>query len=58
MRTLLFVVAAGAALLLQGCAEMKPLDKETSGISTPDELPPGPGLFTGEDGKWTIQAPI
>ncbi len=58
MRSLLIVLAAGAALLVPGCAEFKPLDKESSGISTPDELPPGRGLFTGKDGKWTIEAPI
>ncbi len=58
MRGLLIVLAMGAAFLVHGCAEFKPLDKESSGISTPDELPPGPGLFTGKDGKWTLEAPI
>lgn len=57
MRSLLIVLATGAAFLVQGCAEFKPLDKEASGISTPDELPPGRGLFTGEDGQWTLEPP-
>jgi hypothetical protein len=52
------VLAAGAALLIQGCAEFKPLAKEAAGISTPGEIPTGPGLFTGAEGKWTLEAEI
>jgi hypothetical protein len=50
--------AAGAAILLAvlaaGCAEKRePIDPDT--ISRPDEMQRGPGLFSGEDGKFTIE---
>ena len=36
------------ALLLVACGPAKPLVHD---IPQPDEIPPGPGLFSGSDGK-------
>ena len=36
-------------LLLAGCANYKPIETYPS-----DEIPDGPGLFSGEDGKFII----
>ncbi len=44
-KTLTFGVVA---LLLAACGPAKPLVHD---IPQPDEIPPGPGLFSGEDGK-------
>ncbi len=38
-----------ATLVLAACAQMEPIDFPQS-----DEIPDGPGLFTGEDGEITI----
>lgn len=37
------------ALLLAACESYQPMDVPQS-----DEIPEGPGLFTGEKGVWTI----
>ncbi|MCH7930609.1 MAG: hypothetical protein IH906_00160 [Proteobacteria bacterium] len=39
------------ALLLAACGPAKPLVHD---IPQPDEIPPGPGLFSGEDGKFVL----
>ncbi len=38
--------------LLAACAEGKPFDPPQAG-----EIPPGPGLFTGEDGEFRLLRP-
>ncbi|MFQ5915971.1 MAG: hypothetical protein ACE5JS_22580 [Nitrospinota bacterium] len=38
------------ALLLSACASIEPLAFPESG----DEIPPGPGLFSGPDGEFVI----
>ena len=42
----LIALLAGAALL--GCATGEPFDPPKA-----DDIPPGPGLFSGKDGKFT-----
>ncbi len=37
------------AVLLVACGPAKPLVHD---IPQPDEIPPGPGLFSGKDGKF------
>ena len=45
------VLATVAAIGLSACGEpLHPSKWQTS----PDEIPEGEGLFTGEDGAWTI----
>ncbi len=39
------------ALLLAACGPAKPLVHD---IPQPDEIPPGPGLFSGKDGKFIL----
>lgn len=39
-----------AGLIIAGCAEMRP--GQTS--YNRREIPPGPGLFTSEEGEWVI----
>ena len=38
-------------LLLTACGPAKPLVHD---IPQPDEIPPGPGLFSGKDGKFIL----
>ena len=38
-------------LLLTACGPAKPLAHD---IPQPDESPPGPGLFSGKDGKFIL----
>jgi len=45
----LVAVAGGMLLLLGACAEMKPLN-----YTEIHEIPPGPGLLSGEDGKFVL----
>ncbi len=48
-RSAIFAVAGGMLLLLGACAEMKPLE-----YTEIHEIPPGPGLLSGEDGKFVL----
>jgi len=50
MRNLL--ILGFVAALLAACAEGKDID-----YAGPDEMQPGPGLFSGKDGKFTIFVP-
>lgn len=43
------LLAAGAALLVLGCASPKPFDYHSG-----NEIPEGPGLFSGKDGAVTL----
>ncbi len=46
------VLALGfVALLLAACGPAKPLVHD---IPQPDEIPPGPGLFSGKDGGFVL----
>ena len=45
------VLAIGAVVGLAACGE--PLHP-SKWKDDPDEIPPGEGLLTGEDGEWTI----
>ncbi len=42
-------VAMGVLLLAGACAELKPLE-----YTEIHEIPPGPGLLSGEDGKFVL----
>ncbi len=48
-RSPIFALAGGMLLLLGACAEMKPLE-----YTEIHEIPPGPGLLSGEDGEFVI----
>jgi hypothetical protein len=48
-RSPILVLAGGMLLLLGACAEMKPLE-----YTEIHEIPPGPGLLSGEDGKFVL----
>ena len=51
----LLAVMAIIGLFLGGCAEMHPADQQTSLQPDPPDGPmEGPGLFSGEDGSFTI----
>ncbi len=43
------LAAVALALALAACAGAKPFEYHPT-----DEIPEGPGLFTGEDGEWVI----
>ena len=45
----ILVLAGGILLVLGACAEMKPLE-----YTEIHEIPPGPGLLSGEDGKFVL----
>ncbi len=45
----LFALTGGMLLLLGACAELKPLE-----YTEIHEIPPGPGLLSGEDGEFVI----
>ena len=40
---------AAAMLLLAACGQVTPV-----AYTETDEIPPGPGLFSGEDGEFTL----
>ena len=44
-----FCLVIAAALLLGACADVKPLE-----YTEIHEIPPGPGLLSGEDGKFVL----
>ncbi len=48
-RSPMLALAAGMLLLLGACAEMKPLE-----YTEIHEIPPGPGLLSGDDGKFVL----
>ncbi len=48
----LALACALVALSLSACGQAKPLP--WSEIAMPDEMKPGPGLFTGKDGRWVM----
>ncbi|MCH7889303.1 MAG: hypothetical protein IIA00_08510 [Proteobacteria bacterium] len=43
-------ICAFVVLGLSACGQAKPLGE----VELVDEIPPGPGLFTGKDGKYII----
>jgi hypothetical protein len=45
-----FFLFLGSLGVLAGCSGWQPLE----GNSTADEIPDGPGVFSGEDGKFVI----
>lgn len=47
------IAALFAVLLLAAACVGKPLES-SKWQDTADEIPPGPGLFTGEDGEFVI----
>lgn len=46
------IVIAAVALLASACANFTP--NNTGEFSRADEIKPGPGIFTGEKGKWVV----
>jgi hypothetical protein len=42
-------VLAALVIILAACGKAKPLDYAETG-----EIPPGPGLFSGDDGKFVL----
>ncbi len=48
-RSPIFALAGGMLLLLGACAEVKPLE-----YTEIHEIPPGPGLLSGEDGEFVL----
>ena len=44
------LICAFVALGLSACGQAKPLGE----VEQADEIPPGPGLFTGKDGRYII----
>ncbi len=42
-------VVAALAIVLTACGKAKPLDYTQTG-----EIPPGPGLFSGDDGRFVV----
>jgi len=53
MARMLLVLAGIVALTVGGCDSYKPVEL----TDQPNELPSGPGLFTGEQGSFVIGAP-
>ena len=45
----IFALAGGMLLLLGACAEVKPFE-----YTEIHEIPPGPGLLTGDDGEFVL----
>ena len=45
------LMLAALAVTLAACGSARPLQHD---IAQPDEIPPGPGLFTGKDGKLVL----
>jgi hypothetical protein len=52
--TTLSLLAAACLALLGGCADLKVEPSDSYQFSRADEIPPGPGIFTGEKGEWVI----
>ncbi len=52
------LLAAVLALALAGCSTVEPFDPVAEGFAQPDEMKPGPGLISGEDGELTIETDI
>jgi hypothetical protein len=53
LKRLLVLVGVASALLVAGCATSpEPFEYQQN-----NELKPGPGIFTGEDGVYTIYGP-
>ncbi len=48
-RSPILALTGGMLLLLGACAEIKPLE-----YTEIHEIPPGPGLLSGEDGKFVL----
>lgn len=48
-RSPIFALAGVMLLLLGACADVKPLE-----YTEIHEIPPGPGLLSGEDGKFVL----
>ncbi len=48
-RSPILALAVGVLLLLGACADMKPFE-----FTEIHEIPPGPGLLSGEDGEFII----
>jgi hypothetical protein len=46
------IAFAALAFLVSACGSFKP--NESGEFSRADDIPPGPGLFTGEKGKWVV----
>ncbi len=51
MMTRKVLVLALGVLLLAACGKARPLVHD---IPQPDEIPPGPGLFSGDDNEFVI----
>ncbi len=51
-------LAAVLALALAGCSTVESFDPVAEGFGQPDEMKPGPGLISGEDGELTIETDI
>lgn len=51
-------LTAVLALALAGCSTMESFDPAAEGFGQPDEMKPGPGLISGEDGELTIETDI
>ena len=48
------LICAFVALGLSACGQAKPLDEVDEGVGTLDGFKPGPGLFSGKDGRWIL----
>ena len=46
--------AAACLIFLSGCADLKVEPSDSYQFSRADEIPPGPGMVTGEKGEWVI----
>ena len=51
-QNLLRLVGVTAILALAACGTGEPIDPDM--ISKPDEMQPGPGVFSGEDGEFVL----
>ncbi len=49
-RTLRVIILVLSVVFFTGCANVKPFDYQP----TADEIKPGPGLLSGEDGEFVI----
>lgn len=52
--TTMSLVAALCLALLGGCADLEIEPADSYQFSRADEIPPGPGMLTGEKGEWVI----
>ncbi len=51
-QNLLRLIGITAVLALAACGTGEPIDPDL--ISKPDEIHPGPGVFSGEDGAFVL----